>query len=58
MSKATAVRAAGETLTQRQIVTVMVGLMLGMFLASLDQTIVSTSIYTIANDLDGLSLQA
>jgi EmrB/QacA subfamily drug resistance transporter len=52
------VRAAGETLTPRQIVTVMVGLMLGMFLASLDQTIVSTSIYTIANDLDGLSLQA
>jgi EmrB/QacA subfamily drug resistance transporter len=36
----------------------MVGLMLGMFLSSLDQTIVSTSIYTIANDLDGLSLQA
>ncbi|MEJ1195474.1 MDR family MFS transporter [Pseudarthrobacter sp. CCNWLW207] len=58
MSKTTAVSAAGETLTQRQIVTVMVGLMLGMFLASLDQTIVSTSIYTIANDLDGLSLQA
>jgi EmrB/QacA subfamily drug resistance transporter len=58
MSKATTVRAAGETLTPRQIVTVMVGLMLGMFLASLDQTIVSTSIYTIANDLGGLSLQA
>jgi EmrB/QacA subfamily drug resistance transporter len=58
MSQTTAARAAGETLTQRQIVTVMVGLMLGMFLASLDQTIVSTSIYTIANDLDGLSLQA
>ncbi|GGH95188.1 MDR family MFS transporter [Arthrobacter liuii] len=58
MSKATAAPGAGEALTQRQIVTVMVGLMLGMFLASLDQTIVSTSIYTIANDLDGLSLQA
>ncbi|BCW80599.1 MDR family MFS transporter [Pseudarthrobacter sp902506025] len=58
MSKATAAPGAGETLTRRQIVTVMVGLMLGMFLASLDQTIVSTSIYTIANDLDGLSLQA
>lgn len=38
--------------------TVLVGLMLGMFLSSLDQTIVSTSIYTIANDLGGLSLQA
>ena len=48
----------GEVLTHRQTVTVMVGLMLGMFLSSLDQTIVSTSIYTIANDLDGLSLQA
>ena len=58
MPKPTAARAAGDTLTPRQIVTVMVGLMLGMFLASLDQTIVSTSIYTIANDLDGLSLQA
>lgn len=58
MPKATSAPGAGETLTQRQIVTVMVGLMLGMFLASLDQTIVSTSIYTIANDLDGLSLQA
>lgn len=58
MSTAPAARAAGENLTQRQIVTVMVGLMLGMFLSSLDQTIVSTSIYTIANDLDGLSLQA
>ncbi|MGG5175764.1 MDR family MFS transporter [Pseudarthrobacter sp. J1763] len=50
--------AAGETLSQRQTVLVMIGLMLGMFLSSLDQTIVSTSIYTIANDLDGLSLQA
>ncbi|WP_017198726.1 MDR family MFS transporter [Arthrobacter sp. M2012083] len=58
MSKTAPVRAAGEVLTQRQTLTVMVGLMLGMFLSSLDQTIVSTSIYTIANDLDGLSLQA
>jgi len=44
--------------THRQIMTVLIGLLLGMFLASLDQTIVSTSIYTIANDLNGLSLQA
>ena len=49
MSNATPVRAAGEVLTHRQTLTVMVGLMLGMFLSSLDQTIVSTSIYTIAN---------
>ncbi len=58
MSKTAATRAPGEVLTHRQTLTVMVGLMLGMFLSSLDQTIVSTSIYTIANDLDGLSLQA
>lgn len=58
MSNATPARAPGEVLTHRQTLTVMVGLMLGMFLSSLDQTIVSTSIYTIANDLDGLSLQA
>ncbi|MEO5780656.1 MAG: MDR family MFS transporter [Arthrobacter oryzae] len=58
MSKTAATRVPGEVLTHRQTITVMVGLMLGMFLSSLDQTIVSTSIYTIANDLDGLSLQA
>ncbi|MEH3156741.1 MAG: MDR family MFS transporter [Gordonia paraffinivorans] len=34
------------------------GLMIGMFLAALDQTIVSTSIRTIADDLNGYSLQA
>ncbi len=48
----------GQAFTHRQIMTVLVGLLLGMFLASLDQTIVSSSIYTISNDLDGLSLQA
>jgi len=32
--------------------------MLGMFLASLDQTIVSTAIKTIGNDLHGLTAQA
>ncbi|QDY89825.1 MFS transporter [Arthrobacter sp. UKPF54-2] len=58
MSKTPSPRLPGEVLTHRQTITVMVGLMLGMFLSSLDQTIVSTSIYTIANDLDGLSLQA
>ncbi len=45
-------------LTHRQIVTIIVGLMMGMFLGALDQTIVSTSIRTIADDLNGLSLQA
>jgi EmrB/QacA subfamily drug resistance transporter len=45
-------------LSHRQIMTILSGLMLGMFLASLDQTIVSTAIKTIGNDLNGLSAQA
>ncbi len=45
-------------LTHAQIRTILIGLMAGMLLAALDQTIVSTSIRTIADDLDGLSLQA
>ncbi|MBZ5737253.1 MDR family MFS transporter [Nocardioides mangrovi] len=44
--------------SHRQIVTILSGLMLGMFLGALDQTIVSTSIRTIADDLNGLSVQA
>src|SRR5918912_4427178 len=44
--------------THRQIVVILVALMSGMFLAALDQTIVATSIRTIADDLHGLSLQA
>jgi EmrB/QacA subfamily drug resistance transporter len=45
-------------LTHRQIVTILVGLMMGMFLAALDQTIVATAIRTIADDLKGLDHQA
>ncbi|WP_269855125.1 MFS transporter [Streptomyces sp. RPT161] len=45
-------------MSHRQILTILSGLMLGMFLAALDQTIVSTSIRTIADDLHGLSQQA
>ena len=45
-------------LTHRQIVTILVGLMMGMFLAALDQTIVATSIRTIADELHGLDQQA
>jgi EmrB/QacA subfamily drug resistance transporter len=50
--------AASRELTHRQILTILSGLMMGMFLAALDQTIVATSIRTIADDLHGLSLQA
>src|SRR3954466_10245476 len=45
-------------LTHRQILTVLSGLMLGMFLASLDQTIVSTAMRTIADHLNGATQQA
>ena len=45
-------------LSHRQILTILSGLMMGMFLASLDQTIVSTAIRTISDDLHGLSEQA
>jgi EmrB/QacA subfamily drug resistance transporter len=42
-------------LTPRQIKLVFVGLMLGMFLAALDQTIVGTALPTIVNSLHGLN---
>ncbi|MFN3339298.1 MAG: MDR family MFS transporter [Dietzia sp.] len=44
--------------THRQILVILAGLMSAMFLASLDQTIVSTAIRTIADDLQGLDAQA
>ena len=45
-------------LSHKQILTILSGLMLGMFLAALDQTIVATAIRTIGDDLNGLSAQA
>ena len=45
-------------LTHRQVLTVLSGLLLGMFLAALDQTIVSTAMRTIADELDGQTAQA
>ncbi|HEY5251214.1 MAG TPA: MDR family MFS transporter [Acidimicrobiales bacterium] len=42
-------------LSKAQIRLVMVGLLLGLLLASLDQTIVATALPTIAGDLHGLS---
>jgi EmrB/QacA subfamily drug resistance transporter len=49
---------SGGRMTHRQILFIIFGLMAGMFLASLDQTIVGTSMRTIGDDLDGISLQA
>ncbi len=45
-------------LSHRKILTILSGLMMGMFLGALDMTIVSTAVRTIADDLDGLSIQA
>jgi EmrB/QacA subfamily drug resistance transporter len=45
-------------LTHRQVLTILTGLLLGMFLAALDQTIVATAIRRIGDDLNGLSVQA
>lgn len=48
---------AGQ-MSHRQILLVLVGLMAGMFLSALDQSVVSTAMRTIADDLKGLELQA
>jgi EmrB/QacA subfamily drug resistance transporter len=47
---ATAGPPASEDFTHRQILVIMSGLMMGMFLAALDQTIVSTALPTIVGD--------
>jgi EmrB/QacA subfamily drug resistance transporter len=44
--------------THRQILTILGGLMMGMFLAALDQTIMATATRTIADDLNGFDIQA
>jgi EmrB/QacA subfamily drug resistance transporter len=45
---------SGDALKGRALTTVFVALMLGVFLAALDQTIVSTALPTIVGDLGGL----
>jgi EmrB/QacA subfamily drug resistance transporter len=44
--------------THRQIMIILSGLLLGMFLAALDQTVVATAIYKIGESLNGLTAQA
>lgn len=44
--------------THRQIMVILSGLLLGMFLAALDQNVVSTAIYKIGESLNGLTAQA
>ncbi len=54
----TAVAESEPIMSQSQIKLVMYALMAGMFLSALDQTIVSTAIRTIGDDLQGLDQQA
>ncbi|WP_405484906.1 MFS transporter [Nocardia sp. NBC_00511] len=49
---------AGKALSHRQIMTILSGLLLGVFLAALDQNIVSVAIVRIANSLHGFDKQA
>ncbi|MCX6502602.1 MAG: DHA2 family efflux MFS transporter permease subunit [Microbacterium sp.] len=58
MSDTAAPASAQPVMTHRAILLVIFGLMAGMFLSALDQTIVGTAIRTIGDDLHGLSLQA
>ncbi len=46
--------ASHSHMTHRQILVVMSGLMLGLFLAALDQTIIATALPQIAGDLGGI----
>ncbi|EWC59523.1 multidrug transporter, MFS superfamily [Actinokineospora spheciospongiae] len=50
--------AAPGQLGHRQIMTVLSGLLLGMLLAALDQTIMSSAMKTIADQLHGQTIQA
>ncbi|PZE95149.1 MDR family MFS transporter [Curtobacterium sp. MCBD17_008] len=50
--------ASNAVMNHRQILLVIYGLMAGMFLGALDQTIVGTAIRTIGDDLHGLDQQA
>ncbi|WP_405162575.1 MFS transporter [Nocardia sp. NBC_01499] len=48
----------GTALSHRQILSILSGLLLGMFLAALDQNIVSVAIVKISNSLHGFDEQA
>lgn len=62
MARAERKAAAAESaktgvMTHRQIMLVLAGLMSGMFLSALDQSVVGSAMRTIADDLQGLELQ-
>ncbi|CAM4038616.1 MDR family MFS transporter [Kibdelosporangium persicum] len=50
--------AGAGALSHRQILTILSGLMLGMLLAALDQTIMASAMKTIADELHGQTIQA
>ncbi|MFI6997902.1 MDR family MFS transporter [Nocardia sp. NPDC050175] len=53
-----AVQGGPAGFSHRQVLVILSGLVLGMFMAALDQTITATAVRTIADDLSGYSLQA
>ena len=55
---AAAASAISGQMSPRQIKLVLIGLMSGMFLSALDQSVVGAAMRTIADDLKGLELQA
>src|SRR6478609_327754 len=57
-SRSVAAPPSNPVMTHRMILFVIFGLMAGMFLGALDQTIVGTAIRTIGDDLHGLDQQA
>ncbi len=52
------VNQGGGALSHKEIILILIGLMSGMFLSALDQSVVGTAMRTIADDLQGLELQA
>jgi multidrug resistance protein len=54
----TAIQAPALRFSRSEIVSILSGLMLAMFLASLDQTIVATSLSTMAQELNGWTLMS
>ncbi|WP_329133801.1 MFS transporter [Streptomyces sp. NBC_01476] len=57
-ASSTGTAAPPSAYSHRQIMIILSGLLLGMFLAALDQTVVSTAIYKIGESLNGLTAQA
>ena len=58
MSKAANKTPVAGQMSHKEILLVLVGLMAGMFLSALDQSVVGTAMRTISDDLKGLELQA